>query len=399
MSMLTVTSPWPYFLCMLWFLGVVRFFMKGGWGKSSNLKVPLESLRGLCATGVFFYHALVVYYSFKTGKIQEPPSAFYRFLGSAGVDFFFFLSGYLFWNKCMSEGGIHHLKNFYASRARRIMPAYYVCVAVVLLVCLVRARFSLHVPPWQLGAEILCALAFFPGPINGDWQASGILLGIAWTLSLEVVFYALLPFLYRFFRGYRIVAFVPLLTLIFWKIWGVAPLNNGASGPYTIALFLIRFFAFGFGFGMLMAFLASKCPRQWMDHLRRRRYSWVPFLFLACPILLELPRHSLYQFMLLVIPFFFVVAGNDFFGLLSMRPLLVLGKISYSFYLIHCTVLYVVLHSLNHVVAVVSLTPMSYWFLVAICGTGTVGLSYFLYRTVELPYMNKASVLRQSEQK
>ena len=130
--------------------------------------------------------------------------------------------------------------------------------------------------------------------------------------------------------------------------------------------------------------------------LRQRRWSLIPILFLAGPILLRLPAHSFLQFVLLLVPFAFVVAGNDFFGLLSMRSTLLLGKSSYSFYVTHGIVLYGLSHLLNRETPVSLLSPLSYWTFISCCGTVAVCLSYFLYRNVELRFMKKGSLLRQA---
>ena len=391
--MIAITSPWPYFVLMAWFLMVAHLLARTQPESSAKLNVPLESMRGLLATGVFFCHAVVTYFYFKTGMWNSPPSVLYGFLGSGTVDTFFFLSGFLFWSKCISENGVRSMKSFYAARARRIVPAYYASVVLIVLIAFAQTGFSLVVRPAQLGLDLLTWLTFcIPNlrqPINGFQEAPLINAAVIWTLQLEIVFYALLPFLYRVFKGVRVIAYVGILTLVFWSLRSIYSVTSNDWAEQPVPMLVTRFFAFGFGFGMLVAFLISKCPKAWLETLRKDRWSMIPTLFLVSPVLLGVRAHSVFQLMLLVVPFVFVVAGNDLFGLLSMRSTLLLGQSSYSLYVTHGIVLYGLSHLLNRWLPIAQLSPASYWFFMGCCGTVAICLAYFLYRTVELRFMMK----------
>jgi peptidoglycan/LPS O-acetylase OafA/YrhL len=398
--MSAIISPWPYFAFMVLFLVVAHLLARVWPEGAARLNVPMESLRGLLATGVFFCHAVVTYFYFKTGTWQPPPSLFYGFLGSGTVDVFFFLSGFLFWSKCISDDGVRGKKAFFAARARRIIPGYYASLVLILLIVLAETGFSLRVRPAEFGLELLVWLTFcIPNllqPINGLQHAPLVNAAVIWTLQLEIVFYAILPFLYRVFKGYGVLAYLGILTGTFWSLGRIYSVQGANWTEQPVPMLLARFFAFGFGFGMLAAFLVSKCPKTWLEKLRERRWSFIPIVFLASPVLLGVRAHSFFQFMLLLVPFVFVVAGNDLFGLLSMRSTLLLGKASYSFYVTHGIVLYGLSHLLNRWLPIAGLAPISYWCFMGCCGIIAVCLSYFLYRNVEIRFMKKGSVLRQA---
>ena len=397
---MTITNPLLYFLCMGWLLCVAHLLARRRPESNAKLNVPLESLRGLLATGVFFCHGVVTYFFFRTGVWKGPPSPFYEFLGSGTVDLFFFVSGYLFWSKCISDDGIRGVKRFFAARARRLVPGYYASVVLIAAIVAIRTGFALRVSPLQLALDLLNSLAFCFGnliqPINGFKEAPLINAAVIWTLELEIIFYAVLPLLYRMFKSYRVFAWVGFLALTFWGAGHLEPARSVSWAEDPLPRLLARFFGFGFGFGMLVAFLVSKCPPAWLRALAGRRWSAIPILFLASPVLLGLPAHSVRQFIILVIPFAFVVAGNDFFGLLSIRSMLHLGKSSYSFYVTHGIVLYGLSHMMNRWMPIATLSPSAYWAFIACCGTVAVCLSYFLYRNVELRFMKMSSVLRQA---
>jgi len=103
---MSITSPLPYFVLMLCFIGFATWLTPDRREVTGKLHVSLEALRGLLATSVFFTHAVITYFYFQKGEWNSPPSGFYVYLGSAPVTIFFFLSGFLFWSKCISDGGI-----------------------------------------------------------------------------------------------------------------------------------------------------------------------------------------------------------------------------------------------------------------------------------------------------
>ncbi len=92
--------------------------------------------------------------------------------------------------------------------------------------------------------------------------------------------------------------------------------------------------------------------------------------------------------------FVFVVAGNDFFGLLSSNAVFLLGTISYSFYITHGIVLYVLSHLFNRWVPIRSLSVLQYWLFIGLVGTTAVCFAALLYWTVEGRFMRRSSTLQ-----
>ena len=108
--------------------------------------------------------------------------------GWAGVDLFFVLSGYLVTTGLLrrySAHGFIDLSQFAVKRIRRIVPAYFAVLTLVLI-----GYFpSFAVPEENLGTRVLYHLFFlqdvFPSDINV----------IFWSLGVEAKYYALVPFL------------------------------------------------------------------------------------------------------------------------------------------------------------------------------------------------------------
>src|SRR5579862_311085 len=190
---MSVTSPLAYFVlapCLIAVAGILAHFVPQS---REKLHVPLESLRGVLAMSVFFAHAVVTYFYFQRGVWTGPPSPFYEFLGPGPVILFFFLSGFLFWSKCLAHNGVGGYRNFLAGRIRRLIPAYYTTVAIVMFLVLAKTHFKLAVPFATFLGELARWLIFVPArQVNGFPHAYLIDASVVWTLMFEVIFYLLL---------------------------------------------------------------------------------------------------------------------------------------------------------------------------------------------------------------
>lgn len=401
MRPMPVTSPLPYFViapCLLGVAGILARFVPSQQGR---LNVPLESLRGLLAMSVLFSHAVVTYFYFRTDVWTPPPSAFYEFLGSGPVTLFFFLSGFLFWSKCLAQGGVGEYGTFLARRARRLVPAYYASVAIVMVIVFARMHFTLAVPLTTFLGELARWLIFVPTrEVDGVPQAIVINASVVWTLMFEVAFYILLPLVFLLFKGYRIFIYMALAGAVSWALArrgitsfpsAASTLRSGDIGSF--AVFAVNsVFGFGFGIGMLVAFLYARTPKRWWEALRSRRLLPIPLLCLAAPVLLDTGMYSAAQFWLLGVVFVFVVAGNDFLGLLSSKAAFQLGTVSYSFYITHGIVLFVLSHVFNRWVPIRTLSPLPYWSLIVLVGVSAVCCSTVLYWTVEHRFMRRSDM-------
>ena len=396
---MSITSPLPYFVlapCLIGVAGILAHFIPQ---TRDKLHVPLESLRGLLAMSVLFSHAVVSYFYFQTGVWTNPPAPFYAFLGPGPVTLFFFLSGFLFWSKCLAHDGIKGYGSFLTGRVRRLVPAYYVSVAIVMFLVLARMHFKLAVPITTFLGELARWLIFVPTRgVNGFPRADLINASVVWTLMFEIVFYLLLPLIFFLFKGYRIFIYMAFAGAVSWTLarHGITAFTPALvrAGPLLFITFALNsVFGFGFGIGMLVAVLYARCPKDWWRVLKRRRLTPIPLFFLTAPIVFKVGLYSPAQFWLLGVVFVFIVAGNDFFGLLSSKAVFLLGNVSYSFYITHGIVLFVVSHLFNRWVQIRTLSPLQYWSLIGAVGVIAVCSSALLYWTVERRFMRHSSAL------
>ena len=324
---------------------------------SSHLDV-LTGIRGWAALWVFLYHvwSLSGHPDF-TIVLAGLPLDFTPLvsMGLAGVTIFFVLSGFLLaipfaeWQAGRRQRPA--LDRYFLRRVMRVFPAYYVQLAILLLIAawvpgqsgiddwgsLFRHLFMLFTPP-PLGTL----------PINGVW----------WTLPIEFSFYLVLPLLALLLRpGWWWLLLVgSLLSMYLWR-HGVALRMTDASIPQrVVAAYQLPGSMDAFGFGMLAAYFyvnRSRLPEWAMPRLNLGRLG-LPGLALVLLAVYWLPgkRHEYWAdnpiFYLwtpsLVLGFAAIIlagvgGGRMINRLFANRFMIYAGLVSYSYYIWHFPVL------------------------------------------------------------
>lgn len=290
----------------------------------------IDGLRALAVLPVLLYH---VFTALCPG-------------GFAGVDVFFVISGYLI------TGGIHRdlqrdrfsIRNFYHRRIRRILPAYFVVIASVFLVgCAVYYSCPLR----DLGdASVLGSLFsaniyhYVTGNDYFSPQVKDSPLLHLWSLSVEEQFYLVIPLLCALVWRWRRRWLAPtLFTLAVLSLAGaVYAIQAGSANK---AFYFLQFRAWELLAGSLLALLPPLAVTE------GQRIHWrVRWAALAGLALVLLP----YALLSATVPFPGATALPSVLGavlliryghagwthaLLASRPLVGVGKISYSLYLWH----------------------------------------------------------------
>src|SRR5512146_2588075 len=146
----------------------------------------LDGLRALAALSVMFFHS----YHFVTDHvfIAGHDIGFLWNYGQSGVHLFFVLFGFLLFTpfaRAMLNGRpLPSVKRFFQRRALRILPAYYACLAI-----LVVAQYGAFTSPAGL-ANIGLHLVMLHDDVPAINRAIN---GPFWTLAIEAQFYVVLP--------------------------------------------------------------------------------------------------------------------------------------------------------------------------------------------------------------
>lgn len=229
---------------------------------------------------------------------------------SITVDAFFIISGFVLFLPVVVNGGdLGSVKGFAIRRAARVVPAYW--FVLVLILALI-AFVPVSLLPNQVGGaelefpgpfSILAHFLFLQTPLVQLHTASEVGFGLngpLWTLSVEILFYVVLPFVARpYFRhpliGLAIAAAISLAwRYSFAHFAGIAPLvgvEDGSTHATAVILqsdYQLPNWAFSFGVGMTSAWAYVRLRSMDQDVVRRWARAIQPAAIVACLVLMHL---------------------------------------------------------------------------------------------------------------
>lgn len=300
----------------------------------------IQGLRGIAVLAVVFYHANLLVHG-----------------GFVGVDIFFVISGYVILKSLLREHsltGTISVRGFINRRIRRLLPA----LSVLSVSTLIASVFILSpLGDQQQAARSAQAASLFGANIYLALESSYFALinnpfRHTWTLAVEEQFYLSLIFIIALLRRISLkksVDFTKLLIvlLVFSAVFSFVISTIFSYGlrliplPTRFAFFSMPTRAWEFIAGALIALTEVYRPKQ----IRRDKYST-----LQSATGIALISYSLYKFntftnypgfaaVLPVIGSMLLIMNtnpqNFFNRLLSLKPLVFLGDVSYSWYLWH----------------------------------------------------------------
>lgn len=339
----------------------------------------IDGLRALAVLPVILFHA-----------------GFQTFSGGfVGVDIFFVISGYLITSIILAEieAGTFTLANFYERRARRIMPALFVLMAL----CLPFAWLWLLPQDMKSFSQSLVAVSVFASNVL-FWRTSGYFETAAelkpllhtWSLAVEEQYYLLFPLFVLL--TWRLGKTWILKSLFAVFIVSLAAAHWGATTHPVFTFFLLPTRGWELLIGGFIAFYFSLGHKQlshkWLNELG----SLIGVALIAYSIFSfdsKTPFPSLYTLVPTVgaaLIIFFTTPQTSTGKLLGSQLFVGVGLISYSAYLYHQPLLAFAKHrSIDE--------PSSQ--LIGLLLAATFLLAYFSWRFVEAPFRNKQRITRK----
>lgn len=342
----------------------------------------LTGMRALAALNILFFH-------FSDPKIFGPFAPVVD-NGYVSVSFFLLLSGFvLAYNyRERADQGLMRARSFWAARFSRIYPVF---IFSLLISFFVLAQ-EWHLRPrgeftWGVLLTLLLAQGWSP-TLCTFWNTP------AWTLTTDVFFYALFPWLVTLRRP-RTRNRIVWSMLAFWCLSFILPalyavLNPDGDphpGRYSNGLWL-RFIKFGpvqhlpsFLFGMTLASFNDLIPER--SHLRTALGA---IAFGALYVIMCFGSHMPYLFMHdgLLMPLYGMVvlalAGRNIIArLFTIYPLIVIGEASYCLYILHFN-LWLFLHDETHLIERAGLLRFDPWLSYAIIVAIAIATMYLVER-------------------
>ncbi|MFF3490945.1 acyltransferase family protein [Streptomyces sp. NPDC002795] len=295
--------------------------------RPSSRLYALDGLRLIAALMVAAYH-----YGGRDGEISDAwgssPQAQFPSLhgwfayGCLGVQIFFVISGFVI---CMSGWG-RPLRSFFASRAARLLPSYWVAIV------LVTAVFALPVVAYKAvsPSDALVNLTMLQQPLGVDR-----VLGVCWTLWAELRFYAL----------FALCVVLPGATrhrvVLFCAVWTLAAVFAEGSGEPLATLVLMPEYAPFFigGIGLYLVHRNRHDVTAWGIVA----VSWLVGQHFAVDRTWHAPNPDFFSYrssfgIVVVITLGFAAVAAIALGWThwaNWRWLTVAGALTYPFYLVH----------------------------------------------------------------
>ncbi|MBF4457404.1 acyltransferase family protein [Pseudoclavibacter sp. VKM Ac-2867] len=294
---------------------------------SSTRFVELDGLRGLAAAAVVVGHFTT---TFSEHYPTAPGSSIELQYGQFGVQLFFLISGFVI---LMTADRAKRASDFAISRFTRLYPAYWIAVVISIAVGALANVPGTQLTPLEmlLNFTMIQRLLLVPD-VNGAF----------WTLAVEMQFY-IIVFLVLLLTKCRLTDVLLRWLVAAWLAIAVASAVTAAlfapGVDITAAPVLVR--------AMVNVTLAEYGPLFCLGMLlfmarRNQRFEWLTIpAFLAVVVSAYLLHSSSYAAIVAGIGVFFTfVALRTSTPPLRLRPLLWLGKISYSLYIVHVVVGY-----------------------------------------------------------
>ncbi|MGE4409803.1 MAG: acyltransferase family protein [Sphingobium sp.] len=315
---------------------------------SSGTYVPqIDGMRFLAIMQVALYHAVLRGHRvmFPGASHSEGPIAYFP-NGSAGVELFFFISGYIIAFPFLS-GNAPTLKSFFKRRFLRLEPPYLLALFLCFLALTASGyrpadAHSFNKSDAELWQSLMASMVYMHGII---FNAPPRLNPPLWSLEIEIQFYILAPLLLAGYMAIRhaasrlVFGVVILLLAIF-------------SQPFLIADRQINFFLishfYAFWLGLITCDVALR--HNPFDRTPRRIYDaglaaglllffWTSALFYALPDPID-NGMNLFARAISILLIYLGAARGIFGRWLFSRPWITLiGGACYSIYLIHVPIL------------------------------------------------------------
>jgi peptidoglycan/LPS O-acetylase OafA/YrhL len=338
-----------------------------------NRYSSIDGLRGFLGISVFIHHASIWHTFTQTGVWELPKSNLYIQLGQTSVSLFFMISSFLFISKILNSKETLNWKHFYTSRFLRLGPLYFLSL-LLLLLCV------MEISNWRLAVDLntfvisifkWTGFTIFGEPIINNVYLTPYINGAVWSLPYEWLLYFSLPVFAIFISQKKPSILVVTISL----------------------LFIIVFSAYhGYGYHHLLSFFGGAiAPFIKKYNKIKLNFNTIYFsILIALCLFLILQFSSSYSIfckLLITIVFTIIALGNTFFGVLNTITLKFLGEISYSTYLLHCIILFVIGYYVIGLENLKYYSKIEYCLLIFLIAPIVIFISFLSFYWIEKPFM------------
>jgi len=353
-------------------------------------RIPeLDGLRGIAVLMVISFHYInnqLVNAGSRLGQILYKLTSF----GWVGVDLFFVLSGFLIGTILMrNRGSKNYFSTFYLRRVVRIIPNYYLLIAVFVIINFIPVFASDYflagdrvIPVW---AYLLMVHNIFIAHLQNFGTTS---VSVTWSIGVEEQFYIVFPLLVFLLKE-------KWLPLILGAAIIIAPLirmqYDNWIPPYVLLPCRMDSIAFGAMIAYVNHFYSlSAVVKKYLVPI----VAVLVLDALICGYLfiryadLGVMRNTLFAIIFSGMVVFALVYKNSVYGaILRYKKLVWIGVISYSLYLFHS----IILGMCKAIAGSIGSNNLETWKggAVSIAALGlSIGFSWLVYKKLETPFVS-----------
>lgn len=351
----------------------------------------LEVLRAIAIIFVIIKHGPLICMPYPPGALEHLQDWINP---ETGVDLFFVISGYLIGRSFVGPyeaseyRGVPHrvqrVGSFWVRRFYRLVPAATLWCVLPLIASVISGDTALWLTPHEMFFKAISAIVSLR---NFEESVHRSFFGYYWSLSVENQFYVVLPLvLLVVSRRWRVRGLIALCALnAVWRpggdVWWLFRYDGLVYG-----LLLFEFERSGLG-----AIMALCLPRKLPGRVVMMVGAWT--VLLTSPLIL-IDFHALAWTVTNWAAFLLVFAASQQQGLIPIppglrRPMLWVGARSYSLYLCHIPIWFVVIDVMRHVgLGGEDFVPLR--FMIAALVTSIA--AELTYRWLELPLQERGRI-------
>ena len=309
---------------------------------------------------------------------------------NVGVSYFFTLSGFIMMLAYAGNDNID-LPIYYKSRFARIAPSYY--VALALFVPFIVQKWATY-DYWGIFLNLTMLQAWVPSKALSINQPG-------WSVSVEMLFYLLFPMLFNHVYQRKKLWLILLWGMVLFFVsqwlhhalldWDIS--DGFGSSSHNINYFFPLMHLNEF----VMGNIAGIFYLRYMSHRDRPNGPWIILSVVALLGVLKFPTGlSMHNGLLVLvfIPLILFIASDDgiFSRLLSLRPLVFLGEISFGIYILQvpfANIFYRILLRYN----ITDKNIIFYTYLIMLCLLAGLNFKY-----IETPLRKRINAFRSASE-
>lgn len=344
----------------------------------SEIRYPeIDGLRGYLAFFVFLHHSYIWQVFLKTENWEDPASNLFNQFGETTVVFFFIITAFLFTTKLFNnKTGEIDWPDYLKSRFFRLFPMYFFSVIIIFFLVAYLTQFTIRVPFIENLKSVLSWLFFNVSKKNSDLNGleDTFILnsGITWTLPYEWTFYFLLPLIALWFK-------------IKVNLQAVFAFTAAAAIIMVINKSSLRHFMPFVG-GIIVAILLN--TKKFEGILKQKKYTILAILLLALSVYFFNGGRKPIQIVISSVVFLIIASGNSFFGILSSAFSRKFGQITYSLYLLHGILLFIIFYFIIGFEKAKMLTNSEFWLIIIASIFPLLLICQLTFKYIELPLMS-----------